>query len=132
MSYSKAIIQFKRWLEEADSSESVDPTAVALATSDSLGRPSVRMVLLKNADEKGFVFYTNLDSRKALEIGVNPYASMCFHWKSLRRQVRIDGLVQEGSEKEADKYFDSRDKDSQIGAWASKQSRVMVGRFELE
>jgi len=128
----KPIEQFRVWMSEAEASEPNDPTAVALATADAEGRPSVRMVLLKGADTSGFVFYTNLGSRKGRELTENPHASMCFHWKSLRRQVRVQGQVAPVSEAEADAYFASRHKDSQIGAWASKQSQPMAGRFDLE
>src|SRR4051794_9351976 len=107
---------FESWYEEARTAER-DPTAMALATATSEGFPSVRMVLLKGADRRGFVFYTNLDSRKSLELAGNPRASLCFWWQNLRRQVRIDGSVEPVSEEEADAYFSSRDYGSQIGAW---------------
>jgi len=110
---------FKEWLAEADKSENVNPTAMALATADASGVPSVRMVLLKHVDERGFSFYTNSESRKGIEISQNPRASLCFYWKSLLREVRVDGPV-------------SNVDQSQIGAWASKQSRPLEGRFELE
>jgi len=124
--------RFHAWLSEAEAAEPNDATAVALATADAEGRPSVRMVLLKGADEKGFVFYTNLGSRKGRELTENPHASLCFHWKSLRRQVRVQGPVEPVSAAEADEYFASRHKQSQIGAWASIQSQPLPGRFELE
>jgi len=124
--------RFHAWLEEASEREPNDANAVALATADAEGRPSVRMVLLKGADESGFVFYTNLGSRKGRELAENPHASLCFHWKSLRRQVRIQGPVEPVSEAEADAYFASRHKQSQIGAWASIQSQPLPGRFDLE
>jgi pyridoxamine 5'-phosphate oxidase len=123
---------FQEWLSEAEKTEPNDPNAMALATSTPDGRPTVRMVLLKDFDERGFVFYTNLESNKAAEIGANPFVSLCLHWKSLRRQVRIDGAVEPVSEAEANAYFASRARGSQIGAWASRQSRPLVGRFELE
>jgi pyridoxamine 5'-phosphate oxidase len=123
---------FRQWLTEAEASEPNDPNAMALATATSGGQPSVRMVLLKGADETGFVFYTNLESRKSEELVANPHASLLFHWKSLRRQVRIDGPVEPATEAESDAYFASRPRDSQIGAWASAQSRAMDGRFDLE
>lgn len=123
---------FRVWFAEAEKREPNDPTAVALATADAGGRPSVRMVLLKAVDERGFVFYTNTESRKAVEIAANPRAALCFHWKSLRRQVRIEGSVTPVSPEEADAYFATRPKAAQIGAWASKQSRCMEGRFELD
>ncbi len=123
---------FHEWMAAAEKSEPNDPNGMALATATADGRPSVRMVLLKAADEHGFVFYTNLESRKGSELAANPHASLLFHWKSLRRQIRIDGVVEPVSAAEADAYFASRARDSQIGAWASDQSRVMEGRFELE
>lgn len=122
---------FKEWFAAAHEAEEL-AEAAALATADRQGRPSVRMVLLKAADERGFTFYTNLESKKGLELAENPYASLCFHWKSQKRQIRIEGPVVLVGEAEADAYFASRDKDSQIGAWASKQSRPMKGLFEFE
>jgi pyridoxamine 5'-phosphate oxidase len=126
------IAQIEEWLKEAEKLEPNDPNAMALATATSDGRPSVRMVLLKGFDASGFVFYTNLESRKAEDLAANPWASLCLHWKSLRRQVRVDGAVVPVSDAEADAYFASRARGSQIGAWASRQSRPMTGRFELE
>ncbi len=126
------ILLFKRWLEEARASEPDDPTAMALATADAAGRPSARMVLLKDADSAGFVFYTNLESRKGGELRVNPQAALLFHWKSLRRQVRIEGRVEAVTAAEADAYYASRARGSQIGAWASDQSRPLESRFHLE
>ncbi len=123
---------FNDWLTEAEASEPNDASAVCLATTTADGRPSARMVLLKFADARGFVFYTNLTSRKGRELSENPYAALCFHWKSLRRQVRVEGAVIAVDEAEADSYFASRDRGSQIGAWASKQSAPMSTRFELE
>jgi pyridoxamine 5'-phosphate oxidase len=123
---------FDEWMDEAAQSEPNDPTAMALATADASGFPDVRMVLLKDAGPDGFVFYTNLDSVKGQELAQNPRAALCFHWKSLRRQIRVRGDITQVSDAEADTYFASRAKDSQIGAWASKQSRPMEGRFELE
>jgi len=128
---------FSSWLKEAESSEPNDPNAVALATATADGRPSVRMVLLKQVVEKpgpdgGFVFYTNMESRKGQELKANPWASLCFHWKSLRRQVRVEGPVVMVSDATADAYFASRARDSRIGAWASEQSRPMTGRMDLE
>lgn len=105
---------------------------MALATADAAGRPSVRMVLLKGFDSQGFVFYTNLESQKGEELAANPRAALCFYWKSMQRQVRVEGTVSLVSDDEADAYFASRARDSQIGAWASQQSRVLTGRFELE
>lgn len=123
---------FREWLEKASASELNDPNAMALATVDADGLPDVRMVLLKAADERGFVFYTNLESAKGLELATNLKAALCFHWKSLRRQVRVRGIVTRTSDAEADEYFASRPRDSQIGAWASRQSRALETRFELE
>lgn len=124
--------QFNAWLADAEASEPNDPNAVALASADAEGRPSVRMVLLKGVDERGFVFYTNFESQKGRELLQNPHAALCFHWKSLRRQVRVQGAVAPVADEEADAYFASRARDSQIGAWASQQSRPLSGRFELE
>jgi pyridoxamine 5'-phosphate oxidase len=126
------IALFQEWLGEAEAQESLNPNAMALATATPDGRPSVRMVLLKGVDERGFVFYTNAESRKGLELDTNAYASLCFYWKSLRRQVRIDGAVSVVSDQDADAYFDTRDRGARIGAWASTQSRPMEGRFDLE
>ena len=123
---------FSHWFAEAQAAEPNDPEAMALATADAAGRPSVRMVLLKGHDERGFVFYTNLDSRKGEELAANPNASLLFHWKSLRRQVRIDGTVSAVSDAEADAYFASRGRDSRIGAWASDQSRPLPDRATFE
>jgi len=123
---------FKDWLGEAEKTEAVNPTAAALATADATGKPSVRMVLLKDADAEGFVFYTNSESRKGLEMADNPFASLCFYWKSLLREVRVEGPVSKVSDAEANSYFSSRGRASQIDAWASKQSQPMGGRFELE
>jgi len=123
---------FREWFAEAKAKEPNDADAMALATADADGLPDVRMVLLKHVDHEGFVFYTNLESAKGEELAVNPKAALCFHWKSLRRQVRVRGPVTPVSEAEADAYFASRPKDSQIGAWASQQSRPMEGRFALE
>lgn len=125
--------KFADWLAEARRSEPDDAEAMALATSDrDSGMPSVRMVLLKSVGDDGFVFYTNLGSQKAQELQGNPQAALCFHWKSLHRQVRVQGQVTPVSDAEADAYFQSRARDSRIGAWASRQSRPMQGRFELE
>lgn len=123
---------FQAWLSEAEGKEPNDPNAFSLATATPDGRPSVRMLLLKHADERGFVFYTNLESRKGEELAANPWAAMLWHWKSLRRQVRVEGPVEPVSAEEADAYFATRPRDSQIGAWASAQSRPLEGRFELE
>jgi len=123
---------FAAWLSEAEASEPNDPTAMALATVGEDGMPSCRMVLLKGYDPQGFVFYTNYESRKGRQLLATPKAALLFHWKSLRRQVRIEGRVAPVSAEEADAYFASRPRQSQIGAWASEQSRPLEGRFELE
>ncbi|MCB1467989.1 MAG: pyridoxamine 5'-phosphate oxidase [Rhizobiaceae bacterium] len=123
---------FAAWLEDATASEPNDPNAVALATVDPDGLPDVRMVLLKGFDQAGFVFYTNFESAKGREILANMKAAMCFHWKSLRRQVRVRGTVEQVSDAEADAYYASRPRGSRIGAWASKQSRPLESRFALE
>ncbi|MFQ5545638.1 MAG: pyridoxamine 5'-phosphate oxidase [Acidiferrobacterales bacterium] len=126
------IVLFRSWLEEAERTEPEDPSAAALATADAAGSPSVRMVLLRGLSERGFVFFTHLESRKSKELLANPQAALCFHWKSLNRQVRVEGSVESVSDEEADTYFASRERTSQIGAWASRQSQTMSGRFELE
>lgn len=123
---------FAEWMAEAEASEPNDPNAMALATADAQGRPSLRMVLLKGYDADGFVFYTNLESKKGTQLAENANAALLFHWKSLRRQIRVEGPVDPVSEAEADEYFASRPRQSQIGAWASEQSRPCEGRFELE
>lgn len=123
---------FAQWLKDASDEEVNDPNAVAVASVDENGMPSVRMVLLKDFDERGFVFYTNFESRKGRELLGQKKAAMCFHWKSLRRQVRIRGLVEVVSNEEADEYYASRPRGSRIGAWASKQSRPLESRFALE
>jgi pyridoxamine 5'-phosphate oxidase len=123
---------FQAWMAEATASEPNDPTAMALATVDADGLPDVRMVLLKGADEAGFVFYTNVESAKGVELAANPKAALVFHWKSLRRQVRARGTVTPVSDAEADAYFASRPRDSRIGAWASQQSRALESRFAFE
>ena len=129
---AEPIALFKEWYAEARNSEVNDSDATALATADSQGHPDVRMVLLKHVNLDGFVFYTNVESAKGIQLAANPHAALCFHWKSLRRQVRVRGPVSQVSEAEADAYFATRPKDSQIGAWASQQSRAMAGRFALE
>ncbi len=123
---------FAEWLHDATQSEPNDPNALALATVDPDGMPNVRMVLLKGFDERGFVFYTNFESAKGQEVLSAKKAAMCFHWKSLRRQVRIRGPVEVVSDEEADEYYASRPRGSRIGAWASKQSRPLESRFALE
>ena len=119
---------FKKWFSKAEESEINDPNAVAVATSNHKNQPNVRMVLLKGLSNKGFVFYTNFNSKKGVELKKNQKASMCFHWKSLRRQVRATGDVEEVSTKEADDYFYSRPYKNKIGAWASSQSEVLDKR----
>ena len=119
---------FKNWFSDAKMKEINDPNAVAVATSDKGNQPNVRMVLLKGLSDKGFVFYTNFNSKKGEELKNNSKASMCFHWKSLRRQVRILGNVEEVSSKEADEYYNSRPYKNKIGAWASSQSEVLDKR----
>jgi pyridoxamine 5'-phosphate oxidase len=123
---------FADWLKEATAKELNDPSAMALATVDEEGLPDLRMVLMKEADARGFVFYTNYQSAKGVELLAHPKAALLFHWKSLRRQVRVRGPVSSVTEAEADAYFVSRHRDSQIGAWASEQSRPLEGRFALE
>ena len=123
---------FARWFAEARAGEPNDAEAMALATASADGRPSVRMVLLKGHDERGFVFYTNSLSRKGGELEANPRAALLFHWKSLRRQVRIEGPVALVAAEEADAYFASRSRDSQLGAWASDQSRPLASRDLFE
>ena len=120
------------WLDAAATSEPLNPTAAALATVADSGAPSLRMVLLKHVDSDGFVFYTNLDSRKGRELAKDPRASLCLYWKSLGRQVRVEGTTRPVSEAEADAYFASRERGSQIGAWASRQSAELKDRADLE
>jgi pyridoxamine 5'-phosphate oxidase len=123
---------FESWLAEAEKTEVNDPTAMSLTTCTKEGRPSARMVLYKGAEVDGFTFFTNLGSRKAKELTENPYAALCFHWKTLRKQVRVEGPFTQVSNEEADAYFATRPRLSQIGAWASKQSQPMEGKWELE
>ena len=123
---------FEEWFALAVAAEPNDPNAMALATADAAGRPSVRMVLLKGHDERGFVFYTHQESRKGTDLEANPRAALLFHWKSLRRQVRIEGAVSSVGEEEADVYFATRSRDSQLGAWASDQSRPLDMRETFE
>jgi pyridoxamine 5'-phosphate oxidase len=123
---------FKVWMDEAKKSEPNDPNALSLATSNKDNLPSVRMVLLKEFNQKGFVFYTNLNSQKGNELKENPNAAMCFHWKSLLRQIRISGKITQVEDSVADQYYNSRGYDSRIGAWASKQSKELKNRDELE
>lgn len=123
---------FAAWLEEAQKSELNDPNAMALATAAANSAPSVRMVLLKEHDERGFVFYTNSESRKGEQLAANSQAALLFHWKSLRRQVRLEGVVTLVSAAEADTYFATRPREAQLGAWASAQSRPLASRTALE
>ncbi|MBB4085427.1 pyridoxamine 5'-phosphate oxidase [Sphingomonas carotinifaciens] len=123
---------FDAWYAEARASEPNDPNAMALATVDAAGQPSVRMVLLKGHDPRGFVFYTNRESRKAQDLGADAKAGLLFHWKSLRRQIRIEGPVTRVTDAESDAYFASRGRDSQLGAWASDQSRPLDSRETFE
>lgn len=123
---------FADWFELAKTEELNDPSAMSVASVDADGMPNVRMVLLKDFDEAGFVFYTNFESQKGVEILAQPKAALCFHWKSLRRQIRVRGTVTVVSDDEADAYFNSRARDSRIGAWASQQSRPLESRFALE
>jgi pyridoxamine 5'-phosphate oxidase len=123
---------FDTWFQEAKAKEPNDPEAMTLATVGADGMPSVRMVLLKGVDPSGFVFYTNYESRKGQQLLAHPQAALCFHWKSLRRSVRVEGVAERTSPEEADAYFASRPRSSQIGAWASDQSRPLEGRFALE
>ena len=129
---AEPIKQFKEWLAEAKKSEPVNHNAMTLATTDLNGRPSARMVLLKGVDTDGFVFYTNLGSRKASDLAINSHAALCFYWKSLARQVRVEGTIEQVSDAEADLYFASRPRLSQLGAWASKQSQVLNEPMILE
>tara|TARA_B100001250_G_scaffold172294_1_gene148310 strand:- start:66 stop:692 length:627 start_codon:yes stop_codon:yes gene_type:complete len=122
---------FTEWMKEAKKTEPNDPNAVSLATSNRNNIPSVRMVLLKDFSKDGFVFYTNLNSQKGNELKENPYAAMCFHWKSLLRQIRINGKVSLVPDKVADEYYSSREYESRIGAWASKQSEELYSRNQL-
>ena len=132
MSQTDPFQLFADWFAEARESEPNDPDAMALATSTPDGRPSVRMVLLKGHGPDGFVFYTNLDSRKGAELAANGHAALLFHWKSLRRQVRIEGLIVAVPDQVADAYFATRSRDSQLGAWASSQSRPLDERATFE
>ena len=122
---------FTAWMEEAKKSELNDPNALSLATSNKENHPSVRMVLLKGYSQSGFIFYTNLNSQKGNELKENPKAAMCFHWKSLLRQIRIKGIVTQVNDEIADQYYKSRGYESRIGAWASKQSQELINRDEL-
>lgn len=126
------LARFAEWFARAEAAGLPEPTAMSLATCGLDGRPSVRMVLLKGVDERGFVFYTNLESRKARELDANPYAALCLHWQPLELQVRVEGAVERVSDAEADAYYASRPRGSRIGAWASRQSQRLPTRTELE
>ncbi len=129
---SDPVSLFRAWFDEAKSREAGDATAMALATAGASGAPAVRMVLLKDADARGFTFYTNTESRKADELAENARAALAFHWPVLKRQVRVEGSVERVADAEADAYFATRARGSQLGAWASEQSRPMAHRFDLE
>ena len=126
------LILFRDWLEDAIVHEQNDPNAACLATADKNAIPSARMILLKHFDSKGFVFYTNTESRKGDELRANPNAALCFHWKSIRPQVRVEGSTTPISSQAADEYFEKRPRSAQIGAWASTQSRILPNREALE
>ena len=126
------LVQFNRWLQEALSSRLPEPNAMALATATGEGRPSVRMVLLKGYDERGFVFFTNYEGRKSSELLSNPNGALLFYWSELERQVRIEGSVEKTSRQESEEYFNTRPLESRLGAWASRQSEVIPGRSDLE
>jgi len=132
MSFQAPFDTFASWLAAAEQQEANNPTAMSIATVGADGRPSQRMVLLRSFDERGFVFYTNLESRKGHELRANLHVALCFHWKSLDRPVRIEGLAEAVEAREADAYFASRPRDSQIGAWASRQSEPLASRGELD
>jgi len=123
---------FATWMTDAEATEPNDPNAMTLATTTKAGHPSARIVLLKSWDRNGFVFYTNLESRKSSEIAANPHVALLFHWKSRRRQIRIEGTATQVSDAEADAYFETRPRPSRIGAWASDQSRPLADRTILE
>jgi pyridoxamine 5'-phosphate oxidase len=129
---SDPVKQFSEWLADATRSGEAEPTAMALATADAAGNPDVRMVLCKHADDSGFVFYTNLGSPKASDLAARPRATLCFYWGRIGRQVRVSGRTEPVSAEEADAYFASRPRLSQLGAWASKQSKPMQGYYDLE
>lgn len=132
LAYADPLDLFQQWFQEAEQSEANDPNAVALATATADGVPSVRMVLMKRVDERGFCFFTNGESDKGIQLAQNPRAAMCFHWKTLRRQVRIEGSITQLPPAEVDAYFHSRSRRSQIGAAVSQQSRPLASREELE
>ena len=125
-------VQFNRWLDEALTSRLIEPNAMALATATGDGKPSVRMVLLRGYDDRGFVFFTNYEGRKSSELLKNPNAALLFYWSELERQVRIEGTVEKTSRQESEEYFKTRPLESRLGAWASRQSEVIPGRSDLE
>ena len=132
MNMSDPISLFKQWLEDASAHSAIaDATAMCLATAEKDGQPSARMVLLKGVDSRGFCFYTNMESAKAKALKANPRAALCFYWQPLGRQVRIEGLVEQVTQTEADAYFESRPRESRIGAWASRQSQPLISRTHL-
>jgi pyridoxamine 5'-phosphate oxidase len=131
-STSSPLAQIAEWLKEAEKKETLEPAAMSVATVGADGRPTLRMVLVRGIDERGLVFYTNLGSRKAEDIRANQHVALCLHWKSMTRQVRVEGRATQVEDAEADAYFASRPRESQIGAWASKQSQHLEGRFTLE
>ena len=126
------LAKIAEWLKEAEKKETLEPAAMSVATVGADGRPTLRMVLVRGIDERGLVFYTNLGSRKAEDIRDNQHVALCLHWKSMTRQVRVEGRATQVEDAEADVYFASRPRESQIGAWASKQSQRLEGRFTLE
>jgi pyridoxamine 5'-phosphate oxidase len=125
-------VQFQNWMGEAEKSEPNDPNAMVVGTATADGRPSLRAILLKGVDDRGFVFFTNKESRKGVELAANPHASLLFHWKSLRRQIRIEGPIEDVTDSEADAYYASRPRISRLGAWASRQSHPLASRTLLE
>jgi pyridoxamine 5'-phosphate oxidase len=130
--FEQPFVEFKSWIDEAWKTEPNDANAMTLATIDEAGRPAARIVLLKDLDDRGFVFYTNTQSRKGRDLKANPWAALCFHWKTLHRQIRIEGTIESVTPAEADAYFATRPRLSQIGAWASDQSRPVESREALE
>lgn len=132
LQFDDPLEQYRHWFQDAEASEPNDPNAVALATATADGHPSVRMVLMKRVDERGFCFFTNAESEKGIQLQANPWAALCFHWKSLRRQVRVEGSVTELDAADVDEYFHSRSRKSQIGAAVSQQSRPLESREMLE
>jgi pyridoxamine 5'-phosphate oxidase len=130
--FEQPFVEFKSWIDEAWKTEPNDANAMTLATIDEAGRPAARIVLLKDLDDRGFVFYTNTQSRKGRDLKANPWAALCFHWKTLHRQIRIEGTIETVTPAEADAYFATRPRLSQIGAWASDQSRPVESREALE